>query len=349
MTAVMEGLVARTVETPRLAAHVIEREAAAARRTLVLVHGNVSSSLFWQPTMLALPSDVRALAIDLRGFGGSATLPVDATRGVRDFSDDVVSVLERLGTGPVDLVGWSMGGGVVMQLLIDRPDLVRSLTLVAPVSPYGFGGTAAGGRLLRDDWAGTGAGGANPAFVAALAAGDTSADEPVSPRSVFRTAYVAAGSEPQVLEDLWVESMLSTATGVDNYPGDAVEAEGWPGFGPGERGVLNSMAPRWFDTTGIVAVEHKVPVLWIRGDQDAIVSDTSFFDLNHLGALGAIPGWPGAEEAPAQPMIAQTREVLDAYADAGGEYREVVFEGCGHSPHLERPGAFLDALVEHLG
>ena len=35
--------------------------------------------------------------------------------------------------------GWSMGGGVVMQYALDHPAL--SLTLQAPVSPYGFGGT----------------------------------------------------------------------------------------------------------------------------------------------------------------------------------------------------------------
>ena len=74
--------------------------------------------------MLALPEDTRALAIDLRGFGDSETLPVDATRGVRDFSDDVASVLDALGVTDANIVGWSMGGGVVMQLLIDRPDLV---------------------------------------------------------------------------------------------------------------------------------------------------------------------------------------------------------------------------------
>ncbi|WP_062526254.1 alpha/beta fold hydrolase [Demequina rhizosphaerae] len=349
-TAPMEGVTSRIVRTPRLAVHVLEREAAAPRRTVAFVHGNVSSSLFWQPTMLGLPADVRALAIDLRGFGASETLPVDATRGVRDFSDDVASVLDELGTGPVEVVGWSMGGGVAMQLLLDRPELVAGLTLVAPVSPYGFGGTAGPeGRLLREDCAGTGGGGANPAFVAALAAGDRTADQPVSPRSVFRTAYVAAAAEPAVLEDLWVESMLTTATGEDNYPGDAAAAEGWPGFGPGRRGVLNTMAPCWFDVSAIAESEARPPILWVRGTEDAIVSDASLFDLNHLGALGAIPGWPGAEEAPAQPMIAQMRAVLDRYVANGGEYREVAFDGCGHSPHLERPGAFLDALVEHLG
>ncbi|WP_062292280.1 alpha/beta fold hydrolase [Demequina phytophila] len=349
-TAPMDGLVSRLIETPRLVAHLIEREAAAPRRTAVFVHGNVSSAVFWQPTMLGLPEDVRAVAIDLRGFGASSVLPVHATRGVRDFSDDVASVLDALETGPVELIGWSMGAGVVMQLLLDRPELVSGMTLVAPVSPYGFGGTAGPeGRLLREDCAGTGGGGANPAFVAAIAAGDRTADQAVSPRAVFRAAYVAPSAEPAVLEDLWVESMLTTATGEDNYPGDAVAADGWPGFGPGRRGVLNTMAPCWFDVSAIAESDVKPPILWVRGDADAIVSDTSLFDLNHLGALGAIPGWPGEDEAPAQPMIAQTRAVLARYAANGGTYREVTFAGCGHSPHLERPGAFLDALVEHLG
>ena len=60
--------------------------------TVVFIHGNVSSAQFYMPTMLALPEGVRGLAIDLRGFGDSDTLPVDATRGLRDFSDDVLSV-----------------------------------------------------------------------------------------------------------------------------------------------------------------------------------------------------------------------------------------------------------------
>src|SRR5690606_27946304 len=130
------------VQTPRLRASVLERPSNALQKTVVFIHGNVSSSLFWQPTMLALPDDVRALAIDLRGFGNSETLPVDATRGLGDYADDVASVLDELGIRSAHVVGWSMGGGVAMQLLLDRPELFATLTLVAPVSPYGFGGTA---------------------------------------------------------------------------------------------------------------------------------------------------------------------------------------------------------------
>lgn len=344
---ILDGITVSHVATPRLTAQVLERPAENPRATVVLIHGNVSSALFYQPLMLALGSDVRAFAIDLRGFGGSETLPVDATRGVRDFSDDVAAVLNELGTGPVHLVGWSMGGGVVMQYLLDHPDMVASLTLQAPVSPYGFGSTSGADGVLINGGAGSGGGGANPDFVARLQSGDTTADSPTSPRSVFRGTYVAPDFDSEH-EDLWVASMLTTATGDGNYPGTGTPCDAWPGFAPGDNGVLNTMAPTHFDVSGIVDLPTKPHILWIRGDIDAIVSDTSLFDLNHLGALGAIPGWPGAEVAPAQPMISQTRAVLEQYANNGGSYREVVFDNCGHSPHLEHQDAFLNELTTQL-
>ncbi|WP_111718309.1 alpha/beta fold hydrolase [Homoserinimonas sp. OAct 916] len=344
---ILDGIEQRTVTTARLTANVLERPTSDASSTVVFIHGNVSSSLFWQPVMLEMPASVRALAIDLRGFGGSSTLPVDATRGLGDFSDDVVSVLETLEIDRAQVVGWSMGGGVAMQLLLEHPQFVSGLTLVAPVSPYGFGGTAADGRMLTPDGAGTGGGGANPDFIARLAAGDLTSDEQTSPRSVYRSSYVADGFVSKH-EDLWVQSMLTTATGDDNYPGTSSASENWPGFAPGTRGVLNTMAPQYFNVTGIVDLADKPPILWIHGENDAIVSDASAFDLNFLGSLGVIPGWPGAEAAPPQQMIAQTRRVLESYRAAGGRTNELLLNDCGHSPHLEHPAAFVDALTEQL-
>jgi hypothetical protein len=139
-----DGITQHTIQTPRLAAGVLERPGDDGAAPVVFIHGNVSSSLFWQPLMLALPAGLRALAIDLRGFGASETLPVDATRGVRDFADDVASVLEALAVDRAHIIGWSMGGGVAMQLLLDHPEVVATLTLIAPVSPYGFGGRRSG-------------------------------------------------------------------------------------------------------------------------------------------------------------------------------------------------------------
>jgi len=346
-----DGITAHRVTTPRLTANVLERPAAdpdAPAIPVVFIHGNVSSSLFYQPTMLALPADVRALAIDLRGFGDSDTLPVDATRGVRDFSDDVASVLTMLGIERAHLVGWSMGGGVVMQLMLDYPEVAASVTLEATVSPYGFGGTAgAEGRRIDAEGAGTGGGGANPDFLARLEAGDTG-DETTSPRTIYRTAYV---KDPTRVphEDVWVESMLTTATGMDNYPGDSVPTDSWPGFAAGSRGVLNALAPTNFDTSGIVDLARRPAVLWIHGVDDAIVSDASYFDLNFLGQAGVIPGWPGEDVAPAQPMVTQTRAVLESYRAAGGAVTELTLEDCGHAPHLDQMAAFDAALATHIG
>ncbi|WP_375389838.1 alpha/beta fold hydrolase [uncultured Amnibacterium sp.] len=337
-----DGITAVDVATPRYRARILDRPGVGSGPTVVLVHGNVSSSLFFQPLMLALPPEVRAVAIDLRGFGGSEAKPVDATRGLRDFSDDVASVLDEMATGAVHLVGWSMGAGVVLQLLLDRRDLVLSVTLESPVSPYGFGGTALDGTVLNGG-AGSGGGGANPDFVRALQEQDRG-DGPTSPRTVYRTAYVA---HPEGIEheDVWVESMLTTTTGVDNYPGDATTVDAWPGFGPGGRGVLNTMTPDHLDLTAIVDIADKPPILWIRGEQDAIVSDASYFDLNTLGSAGIVPGWPGADVAPSQPMVAQTRNVLDEYARRAGWYRELALPETGHSPHLEQQDAFVEALL----
>ena len=337
----LPGIVAHSIPTPRLTANVLER--AGDGVPVVFVHGNVSSSQFYMPTMLALPAGVRGLAIDLRGFGDSETLPVDATRGLRDFADDVISVLDALGVDRFHLVGWSMGGGVAMQLMLDHAERIVTVTLESPVSPYGFGGTRADGSPVDADGAGVGGGAANPEFVKRLQEGDTSDDPQVSPRAVYRTAYV---KHPENVpnEDLWVESMLSTKTGDDNYPGTSTPTDLWPGFAAGDRGVLNTMAPAHCDLSGIADLATKPPVLWIRGVDDAIVSDTSFFDINYLGQLGVVPGWPGEDVAPAQPMVSQTRAVLERY----GNYTELAWEDCGHGPHLDRAAEFDAALAQHI-
>src|SRR3954447_4695735 len=350
------GIAASRVATARgvqSVLHLTGADPAGPGEAVLFVHGNVSSAVFWQEPLLALTATGRhrALAVDLRGFGDAEPLPIDATRGMRDWADDVAALVDTLGLDRVHLLGWSMGAGVVLQYLLDHPERVASVALVAPVSPYGFGGTAGpdGGRV-HDNGCGSGAGGANPEFVAAIAAGDTTADSPTSPRSILRAFYVAPGSLPldPELEDIFVASMNTTRTGVDHYPGDALTVDAWPGVAPGNRGVLNTMGPGVCDLSGIADLAEKPPVLWLRGDADQIVSDTSVFDLAFLGSVGAVPGGPGAEEFPPQPMVTQTRAVLDRYAATGGPYREVVLPGVGHSPHVERPREFVVALLEHL-
>ncbi|MCK6067179.1 MULTISPECIES: alpha/beta fold hydrolase [Microbacterium] len=345
-----DGISSRRVETPRLSVTVLERDgddpSTPADRTVVFVHGTVGSSLFWQEILQDLPSDLRVLAVDLRGYGGTENAPVDATRGVRDFSDDLAATLDTIGIRTAHLVGWSLGAAVILQYALEHPAL--SLTLEAPISPYGFGGTRRDGTRLTPEDAGTGGGTANPDFVRRLAAGDSGDEAETSPRSMFRAGFVASGYRSDH-EDVWVAAMLATSTAGGNYPGDSVRTDAWPGFAAGTTGVLNALAPKHFDLSGIVDLAEKPPLLWVHGEVDAIISDASVYEPNGLGSLGILPDWPGDDIAPPQPMVSQTRDVLDAYAAAGGDVVEIALPGVGHSPHLEAPAKFRHALLTRIG
>jgi pimeloyl-ACP methyl ester carboxylesterase len=346
--ALPEGVSARRVDTDRLETNVLVAGDPDGR-PVCLVHGNVSSARFWAELMADMPERYRLIAPDLRGYGDSERKPVDATRGVRPFTEDLEALFDALDLESVALVGWSIGGGVAMQYAIDHPEALTALVLVSTMSPYGFGGTTRDGTPCQPDHAGTGGGLANDEFVERLAEGDTTAESDASPRSVMNAFYFGPGVDLDPgTADAYVESMCATAVGDDNYPGDAVASERWPGIAPGERGVLNAVSPKYFDSSGLADIDPKPPVLWVRGDADSIVSDSSLFDAGFLGQAGELPDWPGEEAYPPQPMTAQTRDVLEAYAEQGGSYTEEVFADVGHSPHVERPGRFRAVLTEFL-
>lgn len=343
----LDGIQASMVDTPRLRTHILT-SGPANGEPVILVHGNCSAARFFEELMLAIPAKYRVIAPDLRGYGRTEVKPLDATRGVSDFSDDLHALVETLGLDTFHLVGWSLGGNVAMQYLIDHPGKLASLTLIAPGSPCGFGGSRdIEGTPTNADYAGSGAGVANAEFVRLLAARDRSADSQFSPRNVVNALYYKMPFKA-TREDVFLEEVLSTVCSVENYPGDAVDSPNWPGKGPGTHGLSNALSPKYLKQAALADVVDKPPILWIRGDSDTIVSDTSTSDIGYLGKLGLVPGWPGEEAYPPQPMVSQTRALLERYAANGGSYHEVVLEDCGHSPHIEKPEVFYDVFVKFL-
>jgi pimeloyl-ACP methyl ester carboxylesterase len=319
---------------------------------LLLVHGNLTTGRFWQAVAERLPARFRAVAPDLRAFGRSERLPVDARRGLRDWSDDLRSLVEALGwadQGRIHAAGWSMGGGILQQYELDHPGDLASLTLLAPLSPFGFGGTRdVQGTPCYPDFAGSGGGTAAPAFVRRLQAGDASEDDPQSsPRVVMRTFFWSPKHVAPDEQEL-IDEVLLTAVGDEFYPGGATPSPNWPGVAPGPTGVNNAMAPAWGRTSAFGDLEHPVPLLWIRGDEDQVVSDASMFDFGTLGKLGAVPGWPGEAVFPPQPQVSQTRAVFERRRTHGGAVREVVLPGVGHGPLIERPDEVARLLVAHV-
>ena len=341
----LAGISQQKVKTNRL--EVAYLKAGTGTMPVVLVHGNVSSSLFFQDFMLALAATGRytIYAPDMRGYGDSETLPVDATRGMGDFSDDLHSFAQTLKLNSFHLLGWSLGGNVVMQYAMDYPGMVRTLTLESAGSPFGFGGTkGAEGIPVWPDFAGSGGGTANPDFVQRLANGDRGS-EPTSPRTVMNTFYFKPPFKAAPdREEIYLTSMLLTRVAPGNYPGDMTPSDNWPNVAPGTQGPNNALSPKYMNQADFASIGSRPPTLLIRGADDQIVSDTSFFDFGFLGQLGAVPGWPGPETYPPQPMVTQVRTVLDNFQAYGGQYREVVLPDCGHSPHIEKQ----DEMVKHF-
>jgi len=344
----LPGVRSRIVQTPRLVQHIYEHGPVDAE-PLVLIHGNASSARFFETLMVVLPG-YYIVAPDMRGYGASETRVVDATRGVRDYADDLHALVEVLGIDKFHLAGWSMGGNVAMQYLIDHPGRLLSLTLLAPGSPYGYGGThGADGIPNYDDFAGSGAGLVSPQIRACYLARDTTTASPFAPRSILRQFYVKPSFHlTRKREDALVEQMLMMAIGDHYYPGDSQFSPHWPFTAPGRYGPNNALSPRYPNQGHLGEIVAGPPILWVRGADDQVVSDASPLDPAVLGKLGLLPGWPGPACYPPQPMLAQTRAVLSRYASQGSSYREEVLANCGHSPHIEQLAAFSTLFTAFL-
>jgi pimeloyl-ACP methyl ester carboxylesterase len=145
-----------------------------------------------------------------------------------------------------------------------------------------------------------------------------------------------------------LSALLTTKVTSGNYSSDMLPSANWPNVAPGTLGVNNALSPQYLNQSELATLQPKPPILWIHGANDQIVSDTSLFDMGYLGQLGAIPGWPGAERYPPQPMKSQTRTVLDRYRADGGEIREAELQDCGHSPHIEKSVEVLRVFTEFI-
>lgn len=190
----------------------------------------------------------------------------------------------------------------------------------------------------------------NPEFPKLMAKGDRSSDNPqASPRVVMNSFYWKPPFKPVREEDL-LTSLMTEKVGDQKYPGDFVPSTNWPNVGPGKFGPINALSPKYVGDSvdKFIAASPKPPMLWVRGDSDMIVSDASFFDMGNLGKLGFVPGWPGEDIYPPQPMVSQTRHILDQYKSKGGSYEEFVITDTGHSPFIEKPDEVMTAFKKVL-
>ncbi len=339
----------RTVKTARLSMHTLVSGPDNGIPVL-LVHGNASSSEFWRETMEAMPSRFRCVAPDLRGYGATEDKLIDATRGLGDWAEDILALLDTMKIDRFHAAGHSLGGMFMYTLAGQAGKRVISVTLVAPGSPYGFGGTKdKDGTPCWPDFAGSGGGLVNPEFARLMGEQNRGSDNPqASPRVVMNSFYWKPPFKP-ANEEALLTSLLSEKVGPERYPGDMAPSSNWPNAAPGKYGPLNAVSPKYLGSSVERFIKTSTPVLWIRGADDQIVGDFSLFDMGTLGKLGAVPGWPGEAVYPPQPMLGQTRAVLEKRrAKNGGTWQEIVIPECGHTPFVEKANEFRAAFFPFL-
>jgi pimeloyl-ACP methyl ester carboxylesterase len=97
---------------------------------LVLVHGFTGAAHDFALQVDALAARRRVITLDQRGHGHSTrSCPIEDYT-IEQLTSDLIAFLDTVGGGPVDLLGHSMGGRVVMGVVLRRPDLVHSLILM---------------------------------------------------------------------------------------------------------------------------------------------------------------------------------------------------------------------------
>jgi pimeloyl-ACP methyl ester carboxylesterase len=106
---------------------------AAPRPPILFVHGLGGESLDWIDVAVELKDLFDCTALDLPGFAHSP-LPSDNDLSLDGFAGTVAEVARTLGR-PVHLVGNSLGGTIAVRVAAEHPELVASLTLVAPALP----------------------------------------------------------------------------------------------------------------------------------------------------------------------------------------------------------------------
>jgi pimeloyl-ACP methyl ester carboxylesterase len=105
------------------------------RPAVVLLHGIGRSLNDWDPQHPLLSGEYHVISLDLPGAGLSDRLPEKTT--LATLASGVRETLDALGvTGPLHLMGNSLGGAVAMRILADAPERVATLTLV---NSAGFG------------------------------------------------------------------------------------------------------------------------------------------------------------------------------------------------------------------
>lgn len=106
-------------------------------KPLVLLHGGAGSTEMFGPLLPSISEGRQLVLADFQCHGRTAD--IDRPLGYELMADDIAGLVRYLKLGKVDLMGYSLGGGVGLRLAIQHPDIVDKLVLIStPFSRDGW-------------------------------------------------------------------------------------------------------------------------------------------------------------------------------------------------------------------
>jgi pimeloyl-ACP methyl ester carboxylesterase len=102
---------------------------------VVLLHGSfMTIPSNWTEMIAALSRIRRVIAVEMQGHGRTAD--IDRDFSYDNLSDDIAALLDYLQVGKADIVGYSMGAGVALNMAIRHPNNVRKVVSISGVFRY---------------------------------------------------------------------------------------------------------------------------------------------------------------------------------------------------------------------
>jgi len=104
---------------------------------LILIHGSFGTVGMFDPILPALARKRKVIAVELQGHGHTAD--IDRPMAFETLADDVTALIKCLGLGQADILGYSLGGLVAIQVGMRNPKVVRKLVVMgAPCKKSGW-------------------------------------------------------------------------------------------------------------------------------------------------------------------------------------------------------------------
>ncbi len=252
---------------------------------VLMIHGNMSSSVHYEPLISRISDKYRCIALDLRGFGDSTYNERFDT--LNELAVDVNLFTEALGIDSYYLVGWSNGGGVALRLCANHPEKVKKFFDIEGAGLKGYP------LYKKENYKSTGKPyeskeemATDPMQVAPMLAIFEKGDSALM-ASVWDATIYTVNKPTREQSDLWISETMKQRNLVDLDWALATlnMSDEFTPYGAGDGTIKNI----------------KCPVALTMGERDVVVPD--YMVLDNYNALGGLATLLPYENCGHSPMV----------------------------------------------